>query len=219
MMTEIFGLSSILLGAAPPPLPPPPVIEHWLFERPFVVGPGAFALGLAVFLLLNKRNQAKQGLLVGGGLMALGVVALVLGMTVETSRERVIRHSRELVDALVEGDAATIDSLLSQDLVLSAGAMPIQSKPLAMRAVETFQSQVKVTEHGVSATEAMITSQGNSAATQFRVRAVSNYGPGVGWFRLSWRRQPDGQWRIHLIELLRLNGREPGEFGIDRLGI
>lgn len=216
MVTEIFGLSAFL-AAAPPSLPAPPALEHWLLERPLVVGPGAFAVGFAAFLVLNRRNQAKQGLLLGGGLMLAGVALLALGMLVETTRERLIRHSRELVDAVVAGDAAAVDSLLSPDLVLSAGAVPIRSKPLAMRAVEAFQREVRVTEHGVSAAQAMVTSQGASAATQFRVRAVSNFGPGVAWARLSWRKEPDSSWRIHLIEILRINGREPGSVGgLDR---
>lgn len=223
MLTEIFGLPSILLAAAPPSLPQPPALEHWLFERPLVVGPAAIAIGFAFFLVLNRRNQAKQGILVGGGLAVLGAALLLVGTLVETTRERLIRESRALVDAVVAGEQGRVDALLSQELILSAGGpggVPIRSKALAMRAVEEFQSRVRVTEHGFGAAQAMVTSAGDSASSQFRVRAVTNFGPGVAWVRLSWRKEPDGQWRIHLIELLRINGREPGQTGgLERLSV
>ena len=122
MLNEIFGLSASLLAAAPPALPDPPALERWLFERPLVVGPALAGFGLAFFLVLNRRNQARQGIAIGGGLAALGVVLLVVGLLVETTRERLIRGSRGLVDAIVASDAAAVDSVLASDLVLDAGA-------------------------------------------------------------------------------------------------
>lgn len=219
MLNEIFGLSATILASAPPPLPDPPAVERWLFERPFVVGPALLGLGGAIFLALNRRNQATRGLAIGGGLALLGVVLVVVGVLVETPRERLVRQSRALVDAVVAGDAGAVDALLADDLVLSAGPLPIRGKALALRAVEGFQSQVRVTEHGVSAATAAVSGRGGSGASQFRVRAVTNFGPGVAWARLNWRKDPDGEWRIHLIELLRINGREPGDLGgLERLG-
>ena len=86
-----------------------------------------------------------------------------------------------------------------------------------MQAVEGFQSQVRVTEHGVARREAVVTGQGTSGATQFRVRGSPTSG-GRRLGALNWRQDPDGEWRVHLIELLRINGRDPGETGgIDRL--
>lgn len=207
---DILGPIAPTLASAPPPLPPSPALERWLFERPVVLGFFLAAFAVAAFLVLNRRGDAKRGVLAGLVLLVLAIAVVATGLGVETRRERLIRLSNEFVDAVVEGDAPAATGLLADDLVVALGSTPIPGGAgLARRAIETFGENVSVSEYIVTDESAAVGKGTNSGASQFLVRATSDLGPGTAWVRLNWRYDPSDDWTIYLIEVLRVNGQTP----------
>jgi hypothetical protein len=213
---EILGPTQTLLASVPAPLPPPPALQAWLFERPILSALVLAAFGLAALILLFRRGEQKRGLIVGGALIGGAVAIAALGILVETTHERLIRLSNDLVDAAAEGRVDDAEAMLSDDLVIAMGGttLPLSGGTLARQALNGLRDEVRVNEHYVSEESATVVEGGDSGASQFLVRATSNAGPGTAWFRLNWRLDASGEWRIHLIEVLRVNGQNPEGAGM-----
>lgn len=207
---DILGPIGSALASAPPPLPPSPTIERWLLERPIVVGVALAAFGIAVFLVLNRRGEARNGALAGLALLALGIAATVTGVLVETPRERLIRLSNEFVDAVVAGETDAATAMLAPDLVVALGSTPLPGGGvLARQAIESFSASVNVTDYFVTDESATVGAGATSGVSQFLARASSNLGPGSAWVRLNWRLDESDDWKVYLIEVLRVNGQTP----------
>ena len=176
----------------------------------------AGAQGPAALILLFRRGDQKRGLIVGGALLAAAIVFAVLGVMVETTHERLIRLSNEFVDAAAEGRVDDAEAMLADDLVIAVGGTTLPGRTLARRGLDALRDDIRVNDHFVSEESATVVAGGGNGASQFLVRATSNTGPGTAWFRLNWRLQPAGGWRIHLIEVLRVNGQNPEDAGLMR---
>jgi len=202
-------------GAGPPgPLSDPAGLERWLFERPLVTGLALAAFAVALFVLLNRRGKPGRAVAVGGGFMAAAVLAAAVGFLVETPRERMLRLSNELVDAVAAGRTADAAALLADDLVVAVGSTPLPGGgALARSALESFGDRVRVTEHVVTDESARVGDPPTGGLTQFLVRATTDVGPGSAWVRLTWRKGADGAWRVAMLEVLRINGQSPEAVG------
>lgn len=211
---EFLGPSQSLIASVPTPLPPSPALQGWLFERPILSALVLAAFGLAALILLFRRGEQMRGLIVGGGLLAGAVAIAALGIVVETTHERLIRLSNELVDAAAEGRVDDAEGMLADDLVIAVGGTTLPGRQLARRALDGLREDIRVSEHYVSEESATVVAGGDSGASQFLVRAVSSMGPGTAWFRLNWRLDSSGEWRIYLIEVLRVNGQNPEGGGV-----
>jgi hypothetical protein len=210
---DILGPIGSTLASAPPPLPQSPTIERWLFERPILAGVGFGAFALVAFFVLNRRGEARRGLLVGGILAIAAVAFAASGLLVETPRERLIRLSNELVDAVAAGQPDAAGAMLADDLVIAIGSTPVPGGGFARRALETFRDNVRVTEHVVTDESATLGAQPTSGASQFLVRATTDIGFATAWVRLNWRLDQSDDWKVYLIEVLRVNGQTPEGVG------
>lgn len=200
--------------AQPPPLPDPPAIEVWLFEQPLISAGLALGAGALVWFVFRAKGKPRQGALAGGGLAALAIVLGVAGSAVETARERVAALSEDLLAAAREGDAAGLDGLLANDLALDVGGRGGDSgdKAFVLEAVGKLKEQAVI--DAVRVRSPVSLDGPDAARSQVWVRTGgTGFGPSLSWWMVSWRRQPDGQWRAHLIELLLLNGEKPRGMG------
>ncbi len=116
LMTAQLDLPSPMLRD----LPYPPLLQRLVFESPWAVAGLLVVLGVGVFVYLNARRRARQGLLVAGVCMVLGAGVLLVASVVTTKREELLRESRVLFDALARADAPTVERLLGP--AASAGA-------------------------------------------------------------------------------------------------
>ncbi|MGP1310887.1 MAG: hypothetical protein ACTS27_11885 [Phycisphaerales bacterium] len=213
----ILGLG--MLASAPPALPGSPALQQWLFERPIVGGLILLAFALASFLVLNRMGKGPKALLVAGLLLLCAVGVTAAGVLVETPRERLIRLSNDLVDSVAEGRVDDARAMLADDLVVALGPSTLPGGDFADRALDAFRSAVRVTEHVVTDESASAASPPTSGVSQFLVRASTDVGFATAWVRLNWRQNPSGAWEVYLLEVLRVNGREPdGSAGFGLFG-
>lgn len=182
----------------------------WVFEQPLVLALALLVAGIVGATLLRRRDQAKQGIIVGGALFALAIGAFALGTLVVTDRERVEIGSRAFVLAAVEGDLVELDRLILEEAGLAASGKTVADDGRErIQSLSKRQSDAGMIESWrLSRLQATIDGS-NVATTQFRVRATPRGGmPTLSWWRLHWRRDAQGVWRIGTIDCLAINGRE-----------
>jgi hypothetical protein len=98
------------LGAATP-LPPVPIFER-LLETPWALVGFLILLGVVSFWAFNAKGQARRGVLVGGVMLGIAGVLSLTAFLVVTEREVLRARSVALTDAVAEGDAQAVRSIL-----------------------------------------------------------------------------------------------------------
>lgn len=185
----------------------------WILEQPLVGALTLAAVGIAAWAMLKRRDQPKLGLSIGAGMIALAAAVAVIGSLIETDRERIEDSSREFVVAAVAGDIAALDRL-----ILANAALAISGRTAAddgrdrIEQLSQAQAQAGVIESWrVSRMQSTLDGP-NVGTTQFRARVTARVGgPTLTWWKLHWRRDAQGVWRIWAIDCLAVNGREPGD--------
>ncbi|MBL0926744.1 MAG: nuclear transport factor 2 family protein [Phycisphaerales bacterium] len=190
-------------------LPDPPVFERWLFEQPIPTAIVLGAVGLFVYMALNRQGRGREAVIAGGLCLVLGIAALVTGRLVETTRERLTALSFQLVSAVGAGDSAAVAQLLDEGLTVGSGgkALPLLDRAWLIRAAEAAPSlldDVVPYSDGAAAED-------GAGRTHMIVRArLRQLGtPTSSLWEFRWRRTGD-RWRVVAIECLNINGREPG---------
>jgi hypothetical protein len=182
----------------PPPLPAPPRLPHYLFENPW---PGAvFLLVIAVLVLFigNSRGRAREGALLAGllALSAAGFIAASLLVT--TERERLRDEMRRLIAATATADTEALAPLLASDVALNVlGRQFPEDKEGILGLVAAH-----VDRHG-----------GGQTLGRVRVSADVAGMTDVGnrsWWRVTWRKGPDGRWTAVNIEGLQIDMVQAG---------
>lgn len=213
---DIPGLT--VASAPPPPLPPAPALQRWLFESPILPSLALAALAVGLFVVLNRQGRGRGALIAGGGTLVLALAVAAAGALVDTPRERLMRLSRDLVGHIAAGRVDQARAMLDDDLVVAVGGGALPGGMFARGALERLGNEVRITEHVVSDISASAGDAPTTGATQFLVRATSDAGFASVWVRLNWRKSGD-VWRVYLLEVLRVNGREPdGAAGLGPLG-
>jgi uncharacterized protein YjeT (DUF2065 family) len=201
---------------APPRLPSPPFFERYLLEFPWPAAVLVLALAVIVGATLSRsgKRRAGMGVIAAGVALAAGVVALAY--SVETDRERVSLVTRQLITAVAEADATTVENLLTDDAVLIApplSADRIRKPAIVTRVGRDFVPGhvYHLREHGVTALQATMDGP-TRARVQVKVRVVPEItgAPVPSWWRIDLVRAADGQWRISGIGMLSIGGFVPG---------
>lgn len=196
----------------PPQLSEPIGPLVWVLEQPVVTAVALSAAGIALFVLLRRRDQARLGLLLGLAMVLAGVAALGVGTVVVTDRESIEMRSRSFVIAAVDGDRGALASLILPEAGLSTGGTTV-AEDGQQRIMDLASAQAAaqvIASWRVSRMQSTLSGR-NVGTTQFRVRAsASSGGPSLSWWKLHWRRDASGVWRISTIDCLAVNGREPG---------
>ena len=198
--------------ADPPPLPPAPIFARLILESPIPTALVLIVAAIVGFLILNQRGRFRAGSLLAAALGLAAAIVLVLGSTVVTERERLTHTSEQLVDAVATANIAAVDRLLSDDVRmfsrLGVGEVSTPPEGLGKQAILDLISRLiggawAIKEHSVLESQATLDAP-TLGRTQIRVRVVTeNYGvPNASWWRLDWRKAPDGAWRIIQIEPL-----------------
>ncbi|MCB9839081.1 MAG: DUF4440 domain-containing protein [Phycisphaeraceae bacterium] len=204
---------------APAPLPESMSPIAWATEQPLIVALALAAAGIACWVLLSRREQAKLGTMIGGALMFMAVAVFALGTLIETDRERLERRTREFVAAAVDADIPALEDLILPDAVLAASGRTIADDARGqIESLSQAQQAAGVIESWRVSKVQAVQGGSNVGTTQFRARVTPRAG-GVtlSWWKLHWRRDAEGAWRCSSIDCLAINGREPGGGVFDRL--
>ena len=192
------------LPERPEPLPSGPILDRFLFENPLLLTAVLAASGLVILFALNRRGEARKGLAAFAVCFLLAVGAYLAGSLVVTERERLKDATRELVASVAEVDVPGLDDLLAENVSFRyRNARGGLDKGATIAEVERYLGGAyRVREHDVLELQATVDSS-NVARTQVNVRVtVDTVGTRPSWWRLDWRLEPDGRWRVTGIEPL-----------------
>ncbi|MCE7973317.1 MAG: hypothetical protein DYG92_03180 [Leptolyngbya sp. PLA1] len=193
----------------PPPLPPSPLMERLTLESP---APLIACLGVVAlaFWLASREPARRKGRVVAGILLLVALGVGVLSSLVETTPERLGRHSREVVAAVAAGDADALARRLDPEVVLLTfereGAEPLEA--ILRRVATEFAKggRLELKDYGVLEVQA-VGETPRRGRVQIKVRATLASGvPGVSWWRLDYHRGDDGEWRVSGIQPLAISG-------------
>jgi hypothetical protein len=204
----------------PPPLPSPPLWEWLILENPW---PTAGVLAILAVAVLGLLNRFEGGRTVAGVplrtilaalLILTGSVILAVGMAITTDRQVLLAGSERLVNAAAARDLDVLDQLLASDARLHTTVQgvgmpgPIVERDEIFTLVEEFIGRrYPLQEHRVMEVQATLDGERVGRA-QVRVRVVPERTrfPHTSWWRIDWRREDDGRWRVRAIEPLDIPG-------------
>jgi len=105
-------------------MPDPPPVGLWtrfVLENPYPLGGGLLVIGV-VLAWVGLREGQGQRIRIAALPLLLGAAVLLLGWQVRTSGERARAVTRELVDAVVDGDLVAADSVFAADALFHFGS-------------------------------------------------------------------------------------------------
>lgn len=201
------------IGGNVPPLPKPPALEALLLESPTLLIVALAAVALAAFFGFRAQGQASRGMLIAGIAILLAGALFLLSRFVTTPRETMATQTRELVRAVAEVDTSALRELIAPDARLIAGRFRVVAgmdgasrEQIIAGVQDTIGRQHRIDDWAVLKLQA--TQDGPAVGrtqTQVRVNAPPT-GLNFSWWKIDWRLQEDGQWRVVGIEPLFISG-------------
>ncbi len=210
---SIAVLGQLSLGdpASVRPLPARPFFSHLFFENPMPLVGLLLVASLVSFFALNARGRVQLGAIAGLLLATLAGGFYSLGRAVKTDLEALDDESERLVGAAARVDVRALGEVLAPDVkietALKSGEIPeARGREAVLDAVRrTLGGAFVVKEHAILETQATLDGP-QVGRTQVRVRATPSGGmyevPVFSWWRLDWRRTPEGEWKSTAIEPL-----------------
>lgn len=193
----------------PQPLPPGPIVGRLTLESPAPLIACLVVAALAVWLA-SREPARRRGRVVAGLLVVVALGVGVLASVVETTPERLSRHSKELVAAVAAADADALNRRLDPAVVLITfereGAEPLDM--IVQRVATEFAKggRLELKDYGVLEVQASSETP-RRGRVQIKVRATLASGvPGVSWWRLDYHLGDDGEWRVSGIQPLAISG-------------
>lgn len=198
------------IGGNVPALPKPPALEAVVFESPLLAAVALVVVGIATVFTLRASGKDRIGVVIGGAMVVAAGALLVTAAMVETARERMSRRTRELVRATATVDVEALRELLAADARLVGDRVPLvrgldaRSRDEILSLVQTHIGGERVDDWAVLKMQAKRDGP-NAGRTQTQVR-VDAGGPNFSWWRIDWRMDEDGEWRVIGIEPLFIGG-------------
>lgn len=195
-------LLAALTGRGVAPLPKPPALERYLFEQPLPTMVVLSAGAVVAIVVFHRRAQLRRGLLIAGACLALAAGAYALAQAVVTEREILQRESVELVRHVTRADLPRLERVLHPDVTLVANTRAwgeLDRRGILGRVnglLKTADLRAGVLEN-----QAVLDGP-NVGRTQLRVRVQDPNYIDLAWWRIDWRREPNGYWRVVRIERL-----------------
>ncbi len=160
-----------------------------------------------VFLLwLGWQQKNKIEKISGGALLAILLLWVVLSAILVSPAERLYQAHQDLADAATRHDVRAILNFFE-----SGVNIPVIKYGQGQTAEEQIESRLKL--YGIKNNTIQnvdIQISGPSAITQLRILTQSDFGPVQTTWRLEWADQPQSDWRIVGIDLLKVGDRPLG---------
>ncbi len=197
------------------PLPSPPILSRLLFEDPLILTAILIIASVAVFFLFNAQGKVKKAILWSGVGLLLGIGVLILASAIETDREKIIAATTPLVRVTAAADTSRLEPLLddqvrlTNELSLAADELPHGEpwdKTQILDHVRSYlgdKFRLKPGETAIIETQGVIDGPGRGR-TQVHIRVTPELFefPWPSWWRIDWKQDAKGEWRVIGIQPL-----------------
>lgn len=195
-------------------LQPAPIWQDLLFHSPLPLVVVLLAVAGVLRVLASRRRNPKFNYgAMTAVLVAVGV--FLLAHFVETDHERLAARTRQLIQATAPLDAAALDELLAQGVVLTGpgGQAWLREDQIRGELERTIQ-RFPIKEQAIRSLGAEVTSanRGLTLVALATTMQESLYGAPIrSLWLLHWRRDADGPWRVAEIQWLEFQHQPPSE--------
>lgn len=189
------------------PQPPSP-LSHLVLESPWLLVIGIVAVGVVLRLVGRQRGNRN---LMRAWWVALAAAALVINLAhfVTTDRERLLQHTRGLLDATTPIKVPDIMAYLTSDAVLVGPEgetwyrrddLPPELEsvarhlPIASQSLRYIEAEARSDDQGL-------------VMIDLRTTTTEGFGaqaPLPSKWLLTWRKDDQGRWRISRIQALEI---------------
>lgn len=150
-------------------------------------------IGVVVFITGNNRQENKLRN-AGVGIFFLGIILTAVGYLVETDKDKVKRHTRELVSAIVHSNWPVVESMLDPQITFAR----LHGSSEIMHSLELAQQTVHVTNAHIANTRV---DQSPGVISEdievYTVQDATLDRPILSTWRLDWEPTPDDKdWRL-----------------------
>jgi hypothetical protein len=177
----------------------------WLLASLIVVG--------GVFFWSGNNKQQKSPKLVGIGLIVLAIVLKITSFFVETDKEKVTRHTKELVAAVQKRDWDKFGSLLESDASLkTANVTVFPNRAALLQGAKTDTENYNPTNVSASITNI----EQDATGITVDIDAASEQPASMGMripssWKLLWEKEGD-DWRLHEVTCLKIATEDVSKF-------
>ena len=169
--------------------------------------------GLGVAILIAGNNRQHAALRNAGGAVALlGVAWLALGFVIATPTKTCVKQSRQLAQAVADGDWKTFNDLAATNAAFHYVGRPAwQVKGRAALETEARAVVKQAGLHSASLAHVQPRREANSVVVAFTAFLDSEVTPGHpidSQWEFEWQPQPDG-WRLADMRVLDVANQSP----------
>jgi hypothetical protein len=170
-----------------------------LFSTPWWLPTLILALGIALFIAANNR-QATALRNVALAVLAIGIILPIVSYLVETNKEKVDRHTHELVAEIVSSNWPVVQSLLDPQISFAHLHGPSQ----IVQALQAAQQNVHVTSAHIAQTRIDASPDVISENIEvYTVQELTLDRPILTGWRLDWAPTADNKdWKLIKVEPL-----------------
>lgn len=194
-------------------MPDPPSVNpitRFIFESPWPLAGVLLAVAAVVFWT-GLRDGRTRRFRVAGILAAIGGAILLAGYLVVTSGERAAAVTRSFVEAVAGSDlVGAVDAIAGDGaLVIGAPNNPGLSKEFLTALLSRAAREYTITSNRITSLDGY--SQGADEGVVHlacRTEVEGGYGPAVTRWVVVARRQAEGDWQIHRLVWISVNGRD-----------
>jgi len=179
----------------------PPLFSSMLFEQPLPLI--VVCLVIAMGLTVAAMRRRKPALLAAGGVMfGLAALVSVLGVAVQTDRETLIDETRALITSATPLDAAALKQVIDPSATVRGpdGRVYVGAGDI-LPELEKIDGRFGDLDHRITDLAAQAFANGEGV-TQFDLRTRWNDRPLLTRWRVGWRKDAAGDFKITRIDWL-----------------